>query len=70
MCAFVKPQVGQTLTLEDITAFLKDKQMAIFMWPERLELVKELPLTNVGKVNKRELAQRLREILKAEAGGQ
>ena len=70
VCAFVKPLVGQTITLEEVTAFLKDKRMAIFMWPERLELIDELPLTNVGKVQKRDLQQRLREMLKAEAGGQ
>ena len=37
------------------------KQIAKFKLPERLELVDALPLTNVGKVNKK----RLREMIAA-----
>lgn len=43
------------LTLADIQRFLADREVAKYKWPERVELVSELPLTSVGKVNKRAL---------------
>jgi len=70
VCAFVKLKGVESMSLDEITTFLKSKQVAIFKWPERLEVIDELPLTNVGKVLKRELEQRLRAILQAESGKQ
>ena len=43
-----------------------DKQIAKFKLPERLEIVDELPLTNVGKVSKRELKIDIEEKIKRE----
>lgn len=56
VCAFVVLKNGQELTLEELNQFLlEERRIAKFKLPERLELVKELPLTNVGKVDKAEL---------------
>lgn len=57
MCAFVIPQPGMTLTLDEITAFLLEKHIAKFKLPERLELVEEFPLSKMGKVSKQALVQ-------------
>jgi len=54
-CAYITLKEKQSLTLEELNSFLLSKQIAKFKLPERLEIVAELPLTNVGKVSKREL---------------
>jgi cyclohexanecarboxylate-CoA ligase len=56
-CAFVIPRPGQTVTLEELTAYLETRQLARHKFPERLELVSEFPMTPSGKVQK----YRLRE---------
>ena len=40
------------LTLEDICAYLQEKEIGKILWPERLELLPELPMTATGKVCK------------------
>lgn len=53
MCAFVVLKPGNELTLAELNRFLlEERRIAKFKLPECLELVKSLPLTNVGKVNK------------------
>lgn len=56
-CAYVIPAPGQTLTLDDVVRYLEDARVARFKWPERLELVSELPMTAAGKVRKEVLRQ-------------
>lgn len=51
-CAYVIPRPGQSVTLEEITTFLKGKDIAIFKLPERLEVRREFPMTPSGKVRK------------------
>jgi 2,3-dihydroxybenzoate-AMP ligase len=57
MCAFAVLREGQTLTLDELGAFLADKGLARFKLPERLELVADLPLSKFGKVAKNVLSQ-------------
>jgi 2,3-dihydroxybenzoate-AMP ligase len=55
-CAYVVTQAEQTqVTLEALCAFLLEQGMAKFKLPERLEVVDELPLANIGKVDKKAL---------------
>ncbi len=54
LAAIVPTQDGQSLTAEDITAFLQDK-VAKFWIPERFIFVQEIPKTSVGKFNKKVL---------------
>lgn len=55
-CAWVVLRPGARLTLDELAAFLtNERRIARFKLPERLEIVDSLPLTNVGKVNKKQL---------------
>ena len=65
-CAFVIPQPGATLTLQELNAFLLDKGIAKFKLPERLELMEDFPLSKFGKVSKHVLAQQIADKLAAE----
>jgi acyl-CoA synthetase (AMP-forming)/AMP-acid ligase II len=65
-CAYVVPTPGEKLTLEDLTSFLKKEKVAKFKWPERLELIEELPRTPVGKIEKDDLREDIARKLKAE----
>lgn len=58
-CACVVLQTGSMLTLEEMAAFLRTKQIATFKIPERLETIDALPLTGVGKVAKNVLRAKL-----------
>lgn len=62
-CCFLVPRPGPPPTLADLTAALAEAGIARFKWPERLELVKELPLTPTGKVQRSVLRQRLRQLV-------
>lgn len=54
-CAVVVLRGAQTLTLEQVAAFLKDRGIARFKIPERLEVVKDMPISPAGKILRREL---------------
>jgi cyclohexanecarboxylate-CoA ligase len=56
-CAFVTLREGASLTFEEMTDFLKAQKMAIQYIPERMEIVKELPRTPSGKVQKFKLRE-------------
>ena len=62
-CAVVvlKPALdpGKGFTMDDMRAFLADKGVARQYWPERLELMSELPRTASGKIRKFELRDML-----------
>ena len=50
-------RAGGSLALPELRAFLEEKRVARFKLPERLEVVEALPLTNVGKVDKKALRE-------------
>ena len=62
-CAFVIPKPGQSITLEEIVAYLDTQQLARQKYPERLEIVSEFPMTPSGKIQKYRLRQTLTERL-------
>ncbi|MDA8291608.1 MAG: AMP-binding protein [Actinomycetota bacterium] len=64
MCAFVVP-AGDAPSLAQLCDFLEQRGLARFKWPERLEVVEDLPLSNIGKVQKNVLAARAAELVKA-----
>jgi cyclohexanecarboxylate-CoA ligase len=51
-CAVIEPVPGRRPTLVDLVSYLDGLGFAKQFWPERLELVGELPRTPVGKVQK------------------
>ena len=55
LCAFIQPLKGKTITLDDIKAHLEKEGLAIFQWPERLEIVDGWPLSASNKINRRML---------------
>lgn len=54
------------LTLEELQTFLDDRGIAVFKHPERIEIVRNLPRTEVGKIAKNTLQERLTAKLKEE----
>ena len=68
-CAYVKFTKGKEFTFDELVTYLKKKGASIFILPERMEIRQDLPLTKVGKVEKKILREDIAEKLKREAGG-
>lgn len=67
-CAYVVLRPGSdSLTLEALRVWLEQLGLAKFKWPERLELIDEMPLTASGKLSKQALRERILETLRHEA---
>lgn len=58
-CAVVVTEGPDAPTLEELTAWLAQHDMAKQFWPERLDVVAEMPKTPSGKIQKFALRQRL-----------
>jgi cyclohexanecarboxylate-CoA ligase/acyl-CoA synthetase len=58
-CAFVVSREGESVTLEEICEWLHNNGVAKMKWPERLELIGEMPLTPTRKIIKGLLRPRL-----------
>ncbi len=52
--AFIQPLKGESISLEEVHAFLEDK-VARFKYPKYIELVEKMPITSSGKIKKGEL---------------
>lgn len=57
MCACVVLRTGASLTLPELVAFLKAREIAKFKLPERLEVLDDFPVSTFGKVSKKSLAE-------------
>jgi len=67
-CAYVIPRPGEDFSFDEMVSFLKEKQIAMFKLPERLEVVSEFPAVgDSGKVNKETLKTMIAEKVKTEA---
>ena len=51
----VVPKPNETIVLEDLTSFLKEKGMAVFKLPEKLLCVDSLPYNATGKIQRRDV---------------
>jgi non-ribosomal peptide synthetase component E (peptide arylation enzyme) len=59
-CAYVVPKAGETLTKDEMIIFLKEKKLAAYKLPERLEILDALPIVgDSGKVDKKVLKAEL-----------
>nr|WSZ13622.1 AMP-binding protein [Streptomyces canus] len=54
-CAYVVP-AGHAPSLQEVKAALDERGLAAYKVPDRLEIVTELPLTGLGKIDKKVLA--------------
>jgi len=62
-CAFVVVRTGTRLAMKDMRAFLEQQGVAKQFWPERLEILEQMPRTPTGKIQKfvlREMAKGLK----------
>jgi len=60
VCAVVRRSPGRAdVTLDDVCEFLDQRGLMKQKWPERLFIVDEFPLTGLGKVAKRQLAEQI-----------
>jgi 2,3-dihydroxybenzoate-AMP ligase len=66
VCAYIKPNKNVTISFEEIISFLKEKKTSVLYLPERIEIIEEIPLTPVGKVDKIRLREEIKEKLKNE----
>lgn len=58
VCAYVVCRKGESLSLAEVRAFLEEKGLARFKWPERIELVQSLPKVASGhKIDKKKLKE-------------
>jgi 2,3-dihydroxybenzoate-AMP ligase len=57
MCACVILRSGAGLSLKELVDFLKEKEIAKFKLPERLEVFQDFPVSTFGKVSKKALAE-------------
>jgi len=68
-CAYAILKAGAGLTFEEMVEFLKEKQIARYKLPERLEIIDAFPTVgDSGKVNKNTLKEMIAKKLEEEAG--
>lgn len=67
ICAYVVLRDGASLVLDELDTYMESRQVARFKRPERLVLVDSLPLTNVGKIDKKALRGDIAARIAAEA---
>jgi len=63
-CAFVIPRGAAPRPIE-LLKFLREREIASFKIPDRIEFIEQFPQTSVGKVNKRALRERIADTLVA-----
>lgn len=59
ICTFVVPDGTADVTLDSVKEYLANKHVAKRLWPERIELIDEIPHTATGKVKRHLLAGEL-----------
>jgi 2,3-dihydroxybenzoate-AMP ligase len=65
LCLFVTLLSDDELTLAEVREFMTAQGLAAFKLPERLEVVASLPMTKVGKIDKRALREVIADKLAA-----
>ena len=57
ICAYVQLKPGTQLTFEELVSYLKSIGASVLQMPERVEFVESIPLTKVGKADKKTLRE-------------
>ena len=63
ICAYIKPAPGAKPSFNDIISFLKGKGASTLQLPERIEFIDAIPLTKVGKADKKALREDIKKRL-------
>ena len=58
-CVCVTLVDGASLTLDELLGYLESKDVAKMRWPERMEIVDEMPMTPTRKIIKATLVDRI-----------
>lgn len=66
ICTFIVPETGANPTLDTLRRYLSSKSVQKRLWPERIELISEIPRTKTGKVKRNLLVENLKDIMKKE----
>lgn len=67
VCAYIVPKAGTLINLAEVARFLRQKGLAGFKLPERIEVVSELPITPPSKVQKNVLREDIARKLAGES---
>ncbi len=70
MCACVLLRNGENLSFDELSHFLRDKEIAKYKLPERLEILEDFPLSTFGKVSKKKLVEMISKKMAAEQATQ
>lgn len=62
-CVYVVPRGGENVSLHDLTSYMKEKGVAVYKLPERLELIDAIPRNPVGKILKSVLREDIKKKL-------
>lgn len=65
-CAYIVLKPGQMFTFEEMVSYLKSKDIVAYKFPERIEIIDELPVVGDKKIDKKLLRQQIAQKLKAE----
>jgi non-ribosomal peptide synthetase component E (peptide arylation enzyme) len=63
ICAYVSPKAGKTILFSDLIAYLKSIGASVLQLPERLEIIESIPLTKIGKADKKVLKEDIKKKL-------
>jgi len=63
VCVYVVPKGEEKVDLEEIKAFMKEKGIAVYKIPERLEIISAIPRNPVGKIMKNVLREDIKKKL-------
>ncbi|PKN61292.1 MAG: hypothetical protein CVU57_30285 [Deltaproteobacteria bacterium HGW-Deltaproteobacteria-15] len=66
VCAYVVVKPGAQVSLEGLVTHLKGKGASVLQLPERIEIIEEIPMTKVGKVDKKYLREVIKRKLEQE----
>ena len=61
LCVVIVPKPGENITLEEIIRYLKEKDIAVYKLPERLEMIDVMPRNALNKIEKNKLKKILWE---------
>jgi 2,3-dihydroxybenzoate-AMP ligase/mycobactin salicyl-AMP ligase len=63
ICAYIQLKPGATLSLDELTAHLKSVGASVLQLPERVEFIDSIPLSGVGKADKKALKEDIKRRL-------